>query len=414
MKKLTEREQQKYITIKEYSVGRISRKQAAVRLGVRVETVSRLTARYRQYGKGAFVHKNHSNHHAPRVNEAIENEIVALYNSTFDGFNFTHFYETVQDERRISKQVLPSSRTVYAILKRHGITSPVAHKATRPPNPHPVRPRRQGFGELVQLDASFHDWLSLGPEHKITLHAGIDDATSTLTAGWFETYETLHGYCQLTKQILEEYGIPRIFYTDRRTVFAYLSKHHKETVRTQFQAICSQLGIEIIATSSPQAKGRIERSFRTMQDRLLHEMKRQQISSIEQANQFLPGYIERHNERFALNPSSCVHSFGALDATTASQLDRILSTAEERSILTGNIVSYKGRQYLPVKDDGELLSLAVDTKVVIVSTLANELLLKHKENYYKLIWTANGRFTAHTPKPTHPWKQWHDNERPEQ
>jgi transposase-like protein len=406
MERLTPHEQQKYIVIKEYDAGKLTRKQAALRLGVRAETVSRLVKAYRQHGKQAFVHKNHGNHYAVHVSPEVEAALVRLYQTDFEGFNFTHFYEMVRDGQSIPTETLPSSRTVYAILKRHGITSPVANRVRRPPNSHPIRPRRQSFGELVQLDGSFHDWLGLGAEHKITLHAAIDDATSRILAGWFEPQETLHGYYQITKQILEAYGIPQTFYTDRRTVFAHVSTKQEAAIHTQFQAACSQLGIELLATSSPQAKGRIERSFRTMQDRLLHELRYHNIATIDHANQFLKGYIQRHNARFAHDPVACSNAFKALDDYTAAHLDKVLAVTEPRHILQGNVVSYQSKQYIPVASDGAVVALPPNTTVTVVQTLGGELYLQHDQSYYKLIWTADGRYTAHPPHTNHPWRRW--------
>lgn len=408
MEKLSPSEQQKYIVIKEYGLGKLTRKQAAIRLRVRPETVSRLLRRYKQYGKRVFSHKNRGNHHAVQIASEVESALVDLYKTTFKGFNFTHFYEIVRDEQCIPLATLPASRTVYAILKRHGIVSPVANRAQRSPNPHPVRPRRQGFGELIQLDGSFHDWLGLGAEHKITLHAAIDDATSMLLAGWFEPQETLHGYYQLTKQILERYGIPESFYTDRRTVFEYMSAKQKTAVHTQFQAACAQFGIELLTTSSPQAKGKIERSFRTMQDRLLHELRYNGVTTVEHANQFMQSYLQRHNARFALSPISLENVFKELDQYTATQLDKVLATTETRHILNGNVVSYKGKQYVPIDDSGTILLLPVNTTVTIVQTLNGELFMRQDSEYHKLRWTADGQSTAHPPNPGHPWKRWRE------
>lgn len=408
MKRLTTKEQQKYITIKEYATGKVSRKQAAIRIGVRPEAVSRLKTQYEREGKAAFSHKNNGNSHAARTNIALEEKIVALYKDEFSGFNFAHFYEMVRDHNLlgVDQPSLPTGRTVFSILERHNLTSPAANRTKRSSGQHPVRPRRQYFGELVQLDASLHDWLGLGAHRKITLHASIDDATSDVLAAHFEPHETLQGYYRIAKQIYEQYGLPGTFYTDKRTIFEYLPSVAKEQSRIQFQRSCSHLGIAILTTSSPQAKGRIERLFRTMQDRLLNEMRYYHISSIEQANQFLPGYIERHNARFALAEGRTHSIFRALDTTTRERLDTILSVATERSILSGNVVSFKGKQYIPVASNGNVLRLTTDTKVDIVETFSRELLMKHNDEYYPLAWTASGRFTGHTPPASHPWKRW--------
>jgi hypothetical protein len=405
MDKLTAKEQQKYIVIKEYVDGKISRKQAAIKLQLTLPTISVLKTNYVKYGKKVFSHRNKGNLNATSINNAIEEEIVRLYRTEFNGFNFTHFYDVLVEEQWLRIESLPSRKTVFNILERHNITSPAANRQKRKPNQHPVRPRRESFGELVQMDASQHDWLCLGPEHKFHLHLCIDDATSRLLAGHFERQETLHGYYVISKQLFSIYGLPRTFYTDRRTVFESMSSIRKDQVRTQFNNVCSALGIEVITTSTAQAKGRVERCFRTLQDRLVNEMKVNGIKTIEDANRFLRGYIERHNKKFALDNSSISNSFSKLDKNTKANLDRILCVTTSRSILNGNVISFNNEQFMPLQNNGNILALATSTKIEIIQTLDGRLLAKYQNEYYKLTKTANGRFTGHTPSPEHPWKR---------
>ena len=406
MKKLTTKEQQKYIAIKEYISGKITRKQASVRLGVTLEAVSRMKKGYQEEGKEYFSHGNNSNSNARRIDPELERAIVRLYKQDFSGFNFTHFRECLLDFRLIEPSRLPSQRSIANILERNGIRSPAANRVRRDPNPHPIRPRREKYGDLVQIDASQHDWLGLGPDNKITLHSSIDDATSGLLSGHFEKHETLHGYFRITKDILEEYGIPDTFYADKRTIFEYMTKHKKEQSRIHFKTACDSLGIDILTTSSPQAKGRVERLFRTLQDRLLSEMRYYNITSIEEANLFLPDYIRRHNEKFKLKSASVPNGFKPLSYEQRTNLDRILSIRESRRVLSGNIISFEDKQYMPVDDSNHIVKLPLNDVVEVLRTLSGDLLLLHDSNYYPLAWTADGRFTGHTPPKTHPWKAW--------
>jgi hypothetical protein len=169
MVELNTKEQQKYIVIKQYANQKISRKQAAVRLGLYPETISVLKTEYLKHGKQIFSHKNKANQHALRIDKKLDEEIVRLYRTEFDGFNFTHFYELLREQQRIRPDILPTSRTVFNILTRNGIASPVANRKKRSPDQHPIRPRREHFGELVQMDASLHDWLNLGADKKLSL-----------------------------------------------------------------------------------------------------------------------------------------------------------------------------------------------------------------------------------------------------
>ena len=406
MKKLTTKEQQKYVTIKEYVSGKITRKQASIRLGVTLEAVSRMKKGCQEEGKEYFSHGNNNNSNARRIDPEIEKEILQLYKQDFNGFNFTHFRECLLDFHLIDASRLPSQRSIANILERNGVRSPVANRVRRDPNPHPIRPRREKFGELIQIDASQHDWLGLGPDKKITLHSGIDDATSSLFAGHFERYETLHGYFCITKDILEKHGIPGTFYSDRRTVFEYMTKYKKEQSRVHFKAACDSLGIDILTTSSPQAKGRVERLFRTLQDRLLSEMRYYNIISIEEANLFLPDYIQRHNKKFELRGNSISNGFKPLSYEQRISLDTTLSVREPRRVLSGNVISFENKQYMPVNSSNHTVKLPLNSEVEVVRTFSGELLLLHDSTYYPLICTADGKFTGHTPPKTHPWKVW--------
>lgn len=139
--------------------------------------------------------------------------------------------------------------------------------------------------------------------HYIILHIAVDDATGNIVGAYFDNQETLKGYYNVLHQVLTQYGIPYIFYTDRCTVFEYKQKKSpsvEEDALTQFGYACKQLGIEIKTSSVAQAKGRVERMFQTLQSRLVIEMRLAGISTIDQANEFLNFYIKKFNEKFAL------------------------------------------------------------------------------------------------------------------
>jgi hypothetical protein len=257
---------------------------------------------------------------------------------------------------------------------------------------------------LVQLDASNHDWLSLGASNKINLHLAIDDATSQLLGGYFCRTETLVGYFTIFHQILTSYGIPGEFYTDRRTVFEYRAGLRKEAEHVQFKNACNSIGVGIITTSVAEAKGRVERSFRTHQDRLVSEFKSAGITTIAGANEYLIGYIKRHNERYALKIDNNTSSvFKPLENSV--DVNKLLSVITPRKILNGNVVSFKGKQYYPIEDNGSRLLLPINTKIEIVETFNEKLLIKHNNIYYATQFFTDGRLTAHVPLSTHPWKQ---------
>jgi transposase InsO family protein len=253
------------------------------------------------------------------------------------------------------------------------------------------------------MDGSTHPWLSQQTKLKSTLHLAIDDATSMLLGGFFAAQETLTGYYQTVRQLITRYGVPEAFYTDRRSIFEYQSGKSKENSRIQFARACRHLGIEIITTSVPQAKGRVERSFATLQSRLLNELHYYGIGSLPEANQYLQNYIAAHNAKFAISPQQLPSAFAALPKSC--DLNKILSIVEPRTVLSGHTISYGNAQYLPQKANGQAILLKPNTKVQTVKTLDNQLLLQYGGKYYSLQLVANGKSTSHTPPPTHPWKQ---------
>lgn len=405
---LKQKEQQKYLVIKDYVDGKLTRKQAATRLRVSLKTVSVLKAGYLLEGKDYFSHNLKNNTPRNRIGSDVEAAIVSCYKTSFGGFNFKHFYEYIEESGllfELTHGEYIATRTVFRILERSGIVSPQANKRRRKSNQHPTRSRRLGFGELVQMDASNHDWLSLGANYKINLHLAVDDATSQLIGGWFCRTETLFGYYMVFHQILISYGIPGDFYTDKRTVFEYRAGIRKENEHIQFKNACSSLGVGIITTSVAEAKGRVERSFRTHQDRLVSELKLAGITTIAGANEYLVGYMKRHNERYALkmDGSTPIPSvFRPLDKDV--DVNKILPVVTTRKILNGNVISFKNKQYHPINDDGSRLLLPVNTQIEVVETLNGKLLIKYGNDYYETQYFANGRLTAHLPPPTHPWR----------
>jgi hypothetical protein len=404
---LNQQEKRKYLVIKEYVDGKLSRKQAAVKLNVCAKTISILRSSYLTNGKSAFSHGLKTTVPVNRTRRVVERRIVDCYKGGYIGFNFTHFYEQIETSGLLYKMTdgeYISRRSVARILGRNNLVSPRAKRKRRKDNSHPVRLRRTSFGELVQLDASLHDWLSLGMQHKITLHLAIDDATSNVLAGYFCETETLHGYFQIAYQIFVGYGVPVDFYTDKRTVFEYRSGKRKEAEHIQFKNACNQLGIGIITTSVAQAKGRVERSFRTHQDRLVSELRLAGITTVWQANEYLVGYIRQHNIKYALaHTNSETDVFRPLDESI--EPNKLLSVISQRKILNGNIISFKSCQYLPIKSDGSQLILPVNTPVETIETLDGQLLIRHDSIYYQVQHFANGRLTAHSPPVAHPWKQ---------
>ena len=208
----------------------------------------------------------------------------------------------------------------------------------RLPSPHQPRRRRDCLGELVQIDGSEHAWFEDRAE-KCTLLAFVDDATSRLMHLRFVASESTFDYFRATRSYLEAHGKPVAFYSDKHSIFRVNAKDAAGgDGATQFGRALTELNIDILCANSPQAKGRVERAFGTLQDRLVKELRLAGISTVEAANTWLPGFIEDYNKRFGRAPANAKDLHRPL--TAADDLDEILAWREERKVTRNLTLRY--------------------------------------------------------------------------
>jgi transposase len=321
----------------------ISIREAAELLNLSERQVMRLKKGVREQGPGFIIHKNRGRKPSHAISEETRSTIVELKKSKYKEANFKHFQELLEEYENISI----SYPSVYRILSQAGITSPKKHKE---PKAHHRRKRKPQEGMLVQIDASPHTWI-IGGE-PFSLHGAIDDATGKVLALFFAKNECLEGHFNIMEQIITQYGLPVSIYCDRHTIFispknGKLSIEEqlqgKQVNLTQFGRAMQELGISVIPAKSPQAKGRIERLWETLQSRLPVEFKIAEINTMEAANAFLSQFMERYNNRFAVQPENPVSAFRPLDK--GIDLDTTLCIKEERVIIEGGAFSYRGKYY---------------------------------------------------------------------
>lgn len=292
----------KYIPL--CAAGEISVRKCAKIIGIAPYSVTRLKARYKQYGNAIFIHGNTGR--KPQNKQYNAEQLIADY-ELFKGTPFASFRDDCTDYLHYKKT--PSYSTVYTALSNAGIISPLARIPVREKKKHLPRLERPNEGDMIQIDGSTHNWFMNG--HKVCLHGAIDDATHKIVALYFCENECLLGYYQLLQQVFKKTGgkLPRAIYSDRSSCFftsrgASLAEQLQgaEKTETQWQKTCKELNIELIAAYSPQAKGRIERLWQTLQGRLPYIFRFLKIDTIEKANAFLLGFIDGFNERFAVEP----------------------------------------------------------------------------------------------------------------
>lgn len=280
--------------------GTIDLDQAAAILAVSGRQVRRLLAAWLESGALALVHGNRGRRPVNRTEADVRTHILGLVDDRYRDVNRAHLAELLEEHEGIIVPV----RTLRRILDEEGRPSPVPHRA---PRHRRRRPRKERAGQLLQADGSKHRWF--GPDHPFaTLVGAIDDATSHVTGGTFRTQEDAAGYLEVLTQTSRDHGLPWAFYTDHHGIFkrdpreapSILEQLAGERQPTQVGRALEVAGIGWIPASSPEAKGRVERLWGTAQDRLVTELRLAGITTLDDANAFLPGYLARHNERFAV------------------------------------------------------------------------------------------------------------------
>jgi len=299
---LDEKQQREAQVLVRLEAGTLDAETAAGLLGVGARQVRRLRARYRQEGMAVVVHGNSKRKPANRSDPAIVERIVALAGpeGKYHDLNVCHLQELLACE----KQITIGRSTLDRLLKQTGVRKPAK---VGPPVHRRRRERRAAEGMLLQIDGSPFSWLE-GRGAKACLVGAIDDATGKVLFLHFRPTEDQEGYLLLLRTIAQCYGLPMSIYHDRHTILRSPKRATLEeelaglTPMSQLQRVMAELGIESIAAYSPQAKGRIERLWNTLQDRMTKELRLANITTSEQANAFLPAFIERFNTRFAKAP----------------------------------------------------------------------------------------------------------------
>jgi len=361
--------------------GTLSSRDAALRLGITRQYLNKLKVKYLEEGISCLSHKNKGKQCQWKIPDEIAQRIVSLYKGKYLGLNFRHFCEKLNEVELIEV----TYGSLYRILSEAGIRSPKQQRCKGKDNIHPTRPRRECFGELLQTDASLHRWF--GEEFsKATLHGSIDDSTGMVMGLFFDREETLWGYYNMLRQILLEHGIPEAFYADNRSIFDFRKIQEKNRsidrdVHIQFRRCCNQLGIELITTSVPQAKGRVERLWGTLQSRLVSELRLRNITTIKEANAFLPSFMEDYNRRFASEPDLENSLF--VPAPEEREIDYYLSVQYERRIDNGSAFTFFGSKLQLVDTRGKVLRIPRHTVIDVYRTFDNFIVAVYEGRFFE-------------------------------
>ena len=440
------KEQNKYKIIKELVDHNGNKNRAKEKLGLTIRQINRLIKIYKEKGKSGFVHGNRSKKPAKSLDKTISDNIILLNRNKYQGVNFKHFQEYLESDENIKV----SYTCVYTSLMNAGITSPRVRRATKRrlakeklekekklenkseeeieiivnhevalEDSHPRGEKPKYFGEITEMDGSTHLWFG---DKKCCLHLAADKTTNTIVGAYFDWQETLNGYYNVFKQILENYGIPAKFKTDNRTVFYYhILNENKRTsdkdVLTQFGYACKQLGVDLETTSVSQAKGLIERDNGTFQDRLVSELRLNNITTIEEANKYLQEiFVPKFNDKFALD----YKKFKSVYETSPSseQINYTLAVLTPRKIDNGNAIKYYNNYY-QAYENGILKCFRAKTECLVIKAFNGELFVTIDEKIYELRKLETHekyskdfdtkeieekKKTKYVPPMSHPWK----------
>lgn len=351
---LTQPEQTRVLVLNRILQGHLTAADAAQVLSLSVRQVYRLLAAYREDGVAAMVHGNRGRSPAHALPAELRDQVLCLAQARYAGCNDQHLTELLAEQEGL----VLSRSSLRRILRAAGIMSP---RSRRPPKHRQRRERKPQPGMLVQIDGSPHRWLD-APAPRFSLLAAIDDATSQVLAAVFREQEDGHGYFLLLRQLVTEHGCPMALYHDRHSIFRPVNATETlaeqlagQRAQTQVGRVLTELGIGSVVARSPQAKGRVERLFGTLQDRLVSELRLAGVTSIAAANAFLPDFLPRYNARFTVPANDPTSAFRPLDP--ALDLQQVFAFVYTRTVAADNTVQF-GQQHLQIQPDRQRASYA--------------------------------------------------------
>ena len=414
---LNEKEQQKFDTIEKVTNGLMTRKEASIELNLSLKQIDRLKNIYYSEGKKGFSHKNKGKTPINKISTKIIEELENLYLEECYDFNFIHFYE---------KKILGNYDISYdAMLKRFtedDIISPLAHKKTiktykeklktvvkdkdsimkeqqvelfksRIIESEKAHPRRSNnlyvFGQEVQMDACNKMWFGGIPSY---LHLAVDKATKKVLFGWFEYEEITRGYFVVLFNLIINYGIPTKIKADNRSTFSANNAKDKEKKRfmTQFGKVCERLSIVLYTTSVPTSKSNVERENETFKNRLIAELRYENITDIDEANKYLNEiFIPEMNKKFSYSIDEET-SLMKENTYTIEELKLLISERKDKVIDNASCISYNKKYYIPINlETGEVTNFQRGTKCTLIIDYDGEYYGEIENHYYKMLELEN-------------------------
>lgn len=409
---MTKKELSNYDIINNLINRKINGTDASKQIGVSVRHVKRLKKKVINDGAEGLIHQGRGQSGNRRLDDKIIVKAKKFLKEKYYDFGPTLACEKLEENHDI-KTNKETVRQLMINLELWKVKSKKKNKHW-----HVWRARRDNYGEMQQFDGSYHPWLEDKAE-EMCLLLSVDDATGKITYAKFDYNEGVEAVFKFWLEYIDKNGFPLSVYLDKFSTYKVNHKNavdNKELI-TQFQRATRQVGIELITAHSPQAKGRVERMFETLQDRLVKEMRLANINTIEQANEFLIEYIPKFNAKFAVSPNRRKDLHKKVNKQTKDQLPQIFSIQKRRKVNNDYTIRFEN-DYLQLeqeqpttvyKKDTIIMEKHLDgsTKINLNNKYLNYKVLPDrpkKEIDIKLPAITTRRQSNYIPPANHPWR----------
>lgn len=399
---------------------RLTQIKAAEILDLSDRQIRRIIEKIKKGGDQAIVHGNRGKSSPFKLPEEKAGEIRSIVEKRYHDFGPTFAAEKLweSDEIKIGKEKLRQLMTSWHLWHP---------KSRKKGQVHQWRERKHYRGEMIQMDGSDHNWLeNRGP--RLVLMGYIDDATNEVFARFYE-YEGTFPAMDSFKRYMAQYGLPFSFYVDKHSAYKTTRQPNLdedlkgEFAKTQFARSLKEVGVKVIFAHSPQAKGRIERVFETLQDRLVKEMRLADVKTLTEANKFLETYLPKHNARFAIAPQKGTNLHRPISKNF--NLDEIFCVKEYRTVSSGYTFNWRGRIFL-IKNPSLTMK---KQRVCIMEYFDGKMKLKLKNKYLSFEEVTNKDIQAiardqkaarklikkariyYPPPKNHPWRSFRVSKR---
>lgn len=386
--KLTASEQERYDVIRSCIDGDITNKEASIRLGLKVRQIQRIKRTVEKEEELGVVHKSKGRTSPNATNKATAKKAVDFLKQN----KHRDFGPTFAQEKLFELGVEMNKETLRLLMIKKDLWKP--HPRRGPRIVREWRERKERFGELVQFDGSYHDWFENGGEE--CLLAAIDDATGIISHAVFEDNEGIHAVFRFWRAYIETLGRPLAIYLDK---FSTYKVNHKNAVdnkefMTQFERAMRELDVRVICANSPEAKGRVERLFGTLQDRMVKEMRLADIKKRDEANHFIrKKYMPDHNKRFSVPAKDANDAHRPLSDDLRVKMSSIFSVQSKRKVNNDYTIQFKNQWFqLEAK---QKTAVYKRDEVIVEERLDGTIHVRLKDTYLEY------RKLPERPKPVH-------------